>query len=306
MINSTAYYSDFWNNMRGQENVTDRMDIGRESKTNTYRLPGESGKKFMAALKKESVPRQLATVVNATRGDSRIWTFDCEGQADWGEENLLDYFDNANDFRRLDIQAYQLSEFVRLGTEFASDQAFAIEDYVIGKFARCFGVSEEAAFVNGTGENQPTGILNETQGAEIGVTAESASAINYDEVMKLYFSLDKKYRKHAVWIMNDETTLALRTLKDSAGNYLWRNSDDTIFSKPVQIVDSMPSVGAGQKVIAFGDFSYYWLVQRFPVTIRALKEKFALRGQIGYLGYEYLDGKLIRPEAVKVLQMAAE
>ena len=86
-------------------------------------------------------------------------------------------------------------------------------------------------------------------------------------------------------------------LKDLAGNYLWKESDKTIFSKPVQVVDSMPSIGKGQKVIAFGDFSNYWLVQRFPLTIRTLKEKFAMRGQVGYLGCEYLDGKLIRKDA---------
>lgn len=126
------------------------------------------------------------------------------------------------------------------------------------------------------------------------------------EIIKLYLSVDKKYRKHGTWLMNDETALALRTLKDSAGNYLWKESDETIFSKPVQIVDSMPSIGKGQKVIAFGDFSNYWLVQRFPLTIRTLKEKFAMRGQVGYLGCEYLDGKLIRKDAVKVLQMAAD
>lgn len=199
-----------------------------------------------------------------------------------------------------------MSELVRLGLEFASDQSFAIEDYVIGKMARCFGTSEEQAFINGTGENQPTGILHATDGAETGVTAESDSAISYDEIIKLYLSVDKKHRKHGTWLMNDETALALRTLKDSAGNYLWKESDETIFSKPVQIVDSMPSIGNGQKVIAFGDFSNYWLVQRFPLTIRTLEEKFAMRGQVGYLGCECLDGKLIRKDAVKVLQMAAD
>ena len=35
---------------------------------------------------------------------------------------------------------------------------------VIGKMARCFGTSEELAFVNGTGENQPIGILHDTKG----------------------------------------------------------------------------------------------------------------------------------------------
>ena len=306
MINSTAYYNDFWNEMRGAQAVTDSFYNNRESKTNAYHLPGESNKKYTAALQKESVVRQLATVVNATRSDSRIYAFDCDGQAEWGEGNGTDDMGNEDDFRRFDIQAYRLSELIKLGTVFASDQSFAIEDYVIGKMARCFGTSEEQAFINGTGVNQPTGILHATDGAETGVTAESDSVISYDEIIKLYLSVDKKYRKHGTWLMNDETALLLRTLKDSAGNYLWKDSNETIFSKPVQIVDSMPSIGKGQKVIAFGDFSNYWLVQRFPLTIRTLKEKFAMRGQVGYLGCEYMDGKLIRKDAVKVLQMAAD
>ena len=306
MINSTAYYNDFWNEMRGAQAVTDSFYNNRESKTNAYHLPGESNKKYTAALQKESVVRQLATVVNATRSDSRIYAFDCDGQAEWGEENGTEDMSNEDDFRRFDIQAYRLSELIKLGTVFASDQSFAIEDYVIRKMARCFGTSEEQAFINGTGVNQPTGILHATDGAETGVTAESDSAISYDEIIKLYLSVDKKYRKHGTWLMNDETALLLRTLKDSAGNYLWKDSNETIFSKPVQIVDSMPSIGKGQKVIAFGDFSNYWLVQRFPLTIRTLKERFAMRGQVGYLGCEYLDGKLIRKDAVKTLQMAAD
>lgn len=306
MVNSTAYYNDFWNEMRGVQVVTDSFYNNRESKTNAYHLPEASNRKYTAALQEESVVRQLATVVNATRSDSRIYAFDCEGQAEWGEGNDAEDMNNEGDFKRFDVQAYRLSEIVKLGTVFTSDQSFAIEDYVIGKMARCFGSSEEQAFINGTGVNQPTGILHATEGAETGVTAESDSAISYDEIIKLYLSVDKKYRKHGTWLMNDETALALRTLKDSAGNYLWKDSNETIFSKPVQIVDSMPSIGKGQKVIAFGDFSNYWLVQRFPMTIRTLKEKFAVRGQIGYLGCEYLDGKLIRKDAVKVLQMAAD
>lgn len=306
MVNSTAYYNDFWNEMRGVQVVTDSFYNNRESKTNAYHLPEASNRKYTAALQKESVVRQLATVVNATRSDSRIYAFDCEGQAEWGEGNDAEDMDNEGDFKRFDVQAYRLSELVKLGTVFTSDHSFAIEDYVIGKMARCFGTSEEQAFINGTGVNQPTGILHVTDGAEIGVTAESDSVISYDEIIRLYLSVDKKYRKHGTWLMNDETALTLRILKDSSGNYLWKDSTETIFSKPVQIIDSMPSIGKGQKVIAFGDFSNYWLVQRFPMTIRTLKEKFAVRGQIGYLGCEYLDGKLIRKDAVKVLQMAAD
>lgn len=86
MVNSTAYYNDFWNEMRGVQAVTDSFYNNRESKTNAYHLPEASNRKYMAALQKESVARQLATVVNATRSDSRIYAFDCEGQAEWEME----------------------------------------------------------------------------------------------------------------------------------------------------------------------------------------------------------------------------
>ena len=107
MINSTAYYNDFWNEMRGKQVVTDSFYNNRESKTNAYHLPGESDKKYMVALQKESVVRQLATVVNATRSDSRIYAFDCEGQAEWGDGNDVEDMNNEDDFKRFDVQAYR-------------------------------------------------------------------------------------------------------------------------------------------------------------------------------------------------------
>ena len=51
-------------------------------------------------------------------------------------------------------------------------------------------------------------------------------------------------------------------------------------------------------------FLNYWIVGRKPVTVRTLLEKFVLYDQIGYLAFEFLDGKLVRNEAIKVIQMA--
>ena len=55
------------------------------------------------------------------------------------------------------------------------------------------------------------------------------------------------------------------------------------------------------KPVIFGDISYYWIVDRSPISIKALKEVFAANDQIGYVGYEFLDARLVRSEAVKVL-----
>ena len=65
----------------------------------------------------------------------------------------------------------------------------------------------------------------------------------------------------------------------------------------------MTDIEIGSKPIAFGDFSYYWIIGRKPVSVRTLTEKFTLYNQIGYLAIEFLDGKLIRSEAVKVVEV---
>lgn len=103
--------------------------------------------------------------------------------------------------------------------------------------------------------------------------------------------------------MNDETAMALRKLKDTDGNYLWRSTDDTIFGKKVIISEFMPNAEPGKKPVAFGDFSYYWVISRSPVSVRTIKEKFVVLDQIGYLAFEFIDGKLVRSEAIKVIAM---
>ena len=66
----------------------------------------------------------------------------------------------------------------------------------------------------------------------------------------------------------------------------------------------MPYMVSGEIPIAFGDFSYYWIIERQPLTINVLSEIYLIKGEIGFSGCERLDGRLILPEAVKLLKMA--
>lgn len=40
-----------------------------------------------------------------------------------------------------------------------------------------------------------------------------------------------------------------------------------------------------------------------PFVMRRLNERFTAKQQVAYLGYEYLDAKLIRPDAIHVMQI---
>jgi len=63
----------------------------------------------------------------------------------------------------------------------------------------------------------------------------------------------------------------------------------------------MPTAAPGAKVVAFGDFSYYWVADRDGRTFQRFNERYAEKGQIGFKATQRVDGKLILPEAVKVL-----
>ena len=67
----------------------------------------------------------------------------------------------------------------------------------------------------------------------------------------------------------------------------------------------MPAIAPDKQATAFGDFSWYWIADREGRTFRRLGELFATNGQAGFLGSQRVDGKMILPEAVKVLQMKA-
>ena len=67
----------------------------------------------------------------------------------------------------------------------------------------------------------------------------------------------------------------------------------------------MPTIAAGAKSIAFGDFKYYWIADRQGRSFKRLNELYAQTGQVGFMGSQRVDGKLILPEAIKVLQQKA-
>ena len=142
------------------------------------------------------------------------------------------------------------------------------------------------------------------------MTAKSTTALTFDEVMDLFYSLRAPYRRSAVFLTNDATMKALRQLKNGNGDYIWQPSvtagtPDTILNRPVYTSTFMPTITACAKAMVFGDMNYYWIADREGRKFQRLNELYAPSGQVGFLASQRVDGKLILPEAVKVLQMKA-
>ena len=305
---SDEYKMNFWNAMRSKfpsPSVVNALQVGTETEGG-YLVPDEFEHTLIEALEEENFFRRIATVIHSNSGDRKIPVVASKGSAAWIDEEGT-YGESDDAFGQISLGAYKLGTLIKVSEELLNDSAFPLEPYITREFARRIGTKEEEAFFTGDGSGKPTGILAATGGADIGVTTAGAT-ITADDVIDLYYSLRVPYRKKAKWIMNDATVNALRKLKDTTGQYLWEPSlvagtPNKILGCEVITSPFMPSVAAGEKTIAFGDFSYYWIADRTGRTFKRLNELYAATGQVGFIGNQRVDGKLILPEAIKVLKL---
>lgn len=308
---SDEYKKAFWNVMRTKNpksDVFNSLSIGDDTEGG-YLVPDEFERTLIQTLEEENIFRKLAKVIQTSSGDKKIPVVVTKGTASWLDEGE-EYEESDSVFGQTSIGAYKLGTMIKVSDELLNDSIFNIESYISTEFARRIGAKEEEAFLVGDGIGKPTGIFNATGGAELGITAGSATAITADEIIDLVYSLKAPYRKNASFIMNDATIKAIRKLKDGQGQYLWQPSltagtPDTLLNRPVYTSAYAPILEAGAKTIAFGDFGYYWIADRQGRSFKRLNELFATSGQVGFLGSQRVDGKLILPEAIKVLQQKA-
>ena len=302
-----AYKRAFWDAMRlnaSPMEVRNALSEGVDSEGG-YLVPDEFERTLVTSLADQNVMRGLVKVIQTTSGDRKIPVVSTHGTATWLDEGAP-YSESDEAFSQVSLSAFKLGTFLKISEELLNDSAFDVETYLAGEFARRIGAAEEEAFLVGTGTGKPTGLLHASSGAQSSVTAAKATEITADELIDLHYSLRAPYRKNAVWLTNDTTVKAIRQLKDANGQYLWQpaltaSTPDTVLGRPVHTSVFVPEIKAGAKTVAFGDLSYYWVADRQGRSFKRLNELFATTGQVGFLASQRVDGKLILPEAVKVL-----
>ncbi len=303
---SDAYKEDFDRHLRGRALLHNVLSTTPDE-DGGFLVPTEFERSIVTALDEENVIRTLAKVIT-TQHERKIPVANGHSVAQWTAENAA-YQESNPTFGQKQIDAFKLTDLCRVSVELLQDSEFDIEDYLIKEFARAFGIAEEEAFCVGTGTNQPTGIFT-AKGGVVGVTAAGTNAITADEVISLVYALKSPYRRNAKFLMNDATVSILRKLKDGNGAYLWQPSvqagqPDKLLGYDLYTSPYVPTVEAGALPIAFGDFKNYWIGDRSGRTVQRLNELYVTNGQIGFVATERVDGKVILPEGIQLLQMKA-
>ncbi|MCD8108687.1 MAG: phage major capsid protein [Clostridiales bacterium] len=307
----TQEYSEaFWNmiRLRGDYGaIQNALSVGVDTEGG-YTVPDEFEHQLIEALEENNIFRGMAHIIHTSSGTRKIPIAEETGEASWIDEGE-EIPETTMTFGQTTLSAYKLGTMIKISNELLHDSAFDLAAYISRRFGVTMGNAEENAFINGDGIGKPLGILDDA-GAQVGVTAASQTAVTFDEIYALYYALKSPYRKKATFLCNEALVLQMMTIKDKNDNYIWKPGlgiaePDTLLNRPLKTSSYMPAVEAGNKTLLFGDMSYYWIADRVGRTFRRLNELYARTDQVGFLTTQRVDGKLILPEAVQVLQMAA-
>lgn len=187
------------------------------------------------------------------------------------------------------------SKMIIVPVELLEDSAFNLVDFLGRICGERIGRRENRAFTLGTGNNGPLGVVP----AATTFSAASASALAFDDVNKLFHSVDPSYRQNGTFMFHDQVVLTLRTLKDDNNRPLWivdplGSQPDSILGRPYVINQHMDSTFAsGKKSILFGDFSKYVIRDVASTRMRRLVERYAEKDQEGFVMFRRADGTII-------------
>jgi HK97 family phage major capsid protein len=78
----------------------------------------------------------------------------------------------------------------------------------------------------------------------------------------------------------------------------------TLFGRPVEIDEGMPSPDAGNLAIAFGDFRAGYLVND-RIGIRVLRDPFTSKPFVLFYTTKRVGGGVLDPNAIRVLRVPA-
>ncbi len=200
------------------------------------------------------------------------------------------------------------------------DAGFDLESWLEAEIATEFARAEGAAFVNGTGADQPRGFLAAPMSEEFdgdrpfGTLQYIASgdAGGFDanpdaRLIDLVHTLKAGHRQGASFVMNSATLAEVRKLKTTDGAFLWQpglveGQPDRLLGYPVVEAEDMPDIAADTCPIAFGNFRHGYLIAERSAT-QVLRDPFTNKPFVHFYATKRVGGQVLDSNAIKLLKI---
>jgi HK97 family phage major capsid protein len=225
----------------------------------------------------------------------------------WTAELDIGALDSSMSFGLRELRPHPLARAMRVSKTLLRRSDMDVESIVRERMAYKTGIALEKAYISGTGNNQPLGVMiASNQGISTGrdvSTGNTATSITFDGLINAKMALKPQYRPLATWIFHTDALTQLMKLKDGEGRYLWQPSvvagmPDSLLGRPlIESLYMSNTFSTGQYVGIFGDFKYYWIVDALSLSIQVLVELYAALNLNGYLWRFETDGMPVLEEA---------
>lgn len=196
------------------------------------------------------------------------------------------------------------------------DAFFNVESFITDELTQEFAEREEEAFTLGDGNKKPKGFLayaidaKDDKARDWGklqnITSGAVKVISADDIVSLPYTLRKVYRNGAKFMMNNQSLLAVRLLKDDKGNYIWQpgllGQPSLLSGFAVAENEQMPDIGdaSGKAPIAFGNFKRgFYIFDR--IGIRMLRDPYTKKPFVGFYTTKRVGSMLNDSNAIKLL-----
>lgn len=227
--------------------------------------------------------------------------------ADWTAELLTGSEDSTMSFGRRELHPHPLAKRIKLSNKLIRMVPNS-EGLARDRLAYKFGITQEKAYLTGSGSQQPLGVfVASSQGistARDEATDNTTTSVSFDGLTNAKYKLKPQYWPRAKWLAHRDFYKQVAKLKASGtGEYLWRESvrvgePDRILNIPAYISEYAPNTfTTGQYVAILGDFSNYWIADSMAMSFQRLVELYAETNQVGLIGRLESDGMPVLEEA---------
>lgn len=286
-----------------------------------YAVPREIDLLIASQLKDISPIRQLAQVVQVGSAGYRKLVSTGGAASGWVSETAGRPESDTPEFAEIAPPFGELYANPAASQAMLDDAAFDLEGWLAGEIAMEFARAEGAAFVGGSGVNQPKGFLAAPTSAAADAARpfgtlqfvasgdEDGFGINPEaKLIDLVHTLKAGHRQGASWVMNSATLAQIRKLKTTDGAFLWQpglveGQSDRLLGYPVVEAEDMPDVAEDTFPIAFGNFKAGYLIAERSATA-ILRDPFTNKPFVHFYATRRVGGQVLDSAAIKLLKIA--
>lgn len=273
-------------------------------------MPLQMSMDLIQAVDDQVFIRQFATKHLVTGADGvGMPSLDADpADADWTAEIATGSEDSSMNFGRRELKPYPLAKRIKISNKLIRASASNVENLVRQRLSYKFGVTEEKAFLTGSGANQPLGVFtasNDGIPTSRDVATGSATNFTMDGIYDAKYALKGAYwnRPSTAWGFHRDALKLIAKLKDSQNRYLWEPSQqvgqpDRLIGTPLFMSEFFPNTfTTGLYVGMLADWSYYHIADALGMSVQRLGELYAETNQVGFIGRLETDGMPVLAEA---------